>query len=329
MASNFSSRRRHLLVGGASLITLPMMSRAQRPETVRVVVGYPPGGAVDLIARKLAQKLIGVVAANIVVENKPGAAGRVGIEDVKRAAPGSSILVTPSSTMTMYPYVYRQLAYDPLTDFAPVSTVAATAFALVVGPQVPADVRNLPNLVRWSKSQGEPVPCGNAGAGSMPHFMSLTMGSALGIAIIPVPYRGGLAAVQGVAGGEIPMALAVEGTARPLTQAGKVRVLATTWERRSPFLADAPTFHEAGVPGMVQREWFGVFMPARTPPTQVRALADALGSMVTEPDVVEMWERASLGVDVSGPLGLAAEMQVESDRWERIVKESGFTPESS
>lgn len=320
--------RRRFLSYAAALPLLPAMAHAQGADTLRIVVGYQAGGTVDIVARKIAQKLAGRPGGHAIVENKTGAAGRIAADDVRKAPAGTALLVTPASTMTMYPHVYRQLSYDPFTDFVPVSTVATTAFVLAVGPQVPTDVRTLDDLTRWGKAQGAPVPCGHAGAGSMPHFMALLIARALGIAITPVPYRGGGAALQAVAAGEAPMGVGTEGAARAPAQGGRLRVLATTWDHASPFFPQAPGFRDAGMPGLDQREWFGVFAPARSSPAQVAAVADVLRALPRDADVVETWERAGLVMDVSGPAALAAAMRAEYEFWGPVVKASGFTPEA-
>jgi tripartite-type tricarboxylate transporter receptor subunit TctC len=319
------TRRRLLLA--AALAALPLRPHAQKPDALRIVCGYPPGGSVDIVARKLAEKLTGRVAHQVVVDNKPGAAGRLAVDDLKKAAPGSALLVTPASTVTMYPHVYRQLSYDPFTDLVPVSAVATSGFVLAIGPKVPAAVLTLRELTRWCRTQAEPATCGHAGNGSMRHFMLLLAAREMGIELAPIPYRGGSAAMQGAAAGEVVMAFSTESSARALHQAGKLRALATTWDWRSPFFAEVPTFLESGV-ALTQREWFGTFMPARTAESQVRSVADAIRAIVSEVDVRETWERTSLVVEANGPTALSAAMRAEHDFWGPLVRASGFTPES-
>ena len=321
------SRRSLLIAGLASLAAAPAALHAQQPDLLRIVCGYPPGGSLDIIARKLAEKLAGRAARNVVVENKPGAAGRLAVDEVKKAGPGSAMLVTPASVVTMYPHVYRQLSYDPFEDLAPVSTVASSGFALAIGPKVPGSVTTLRELVQWCRVNPALATCGHAGAGSMPHFLVLLAARELGVDLAPIPYRGGLAAMQGTAGGETAMALGTESSARALHQAGKLRIVVTAGDRRSAFFPDTPTFRESGI-ALSQREWFGTFMPARTPATQVRAMADAIRAFAQEADLRETWERNSLTVDVSGPVALAEALRAEHDFWGPVVRASGFTPES-
>lgn len=324
--------RRHfnlaLLSVGAAV---PLAPRAQpRPDLLRIVCGYPPGGSVDIVCRKLAERLGGGrYHAQVVVENKPGAAGRLAVDEVKKAAPdGGAMLVTPASVVTMYPHVYRQLSYDPFTDLSAVSSVAATGFALAVGPRVPTSVGSFEEFVRWCRANPAGAMCGNAGAGSMPHFMALLLEREARIELTHVPYRGGSAAMQGAAAGEVGAAFATEGSARALVQAGRLRVLATAGAERSPFFPLAPTFRELGLARIAQREWFGAFMPGRTPLLLAQAAADALRAVLQQSDVRDTWERAGLQVDSNGPAELQAAMRQEHDFWGPLVKASGFTPES-
>ncbi len=161
----------------------------------------------------------------------------------------------------------------------------------------------------------------------MPHFMALLAGRELGVELTPIPYRGGSASMQGAAAGETAMAMGTEGSARALHQAGKIRVRATTWDRRSPFFAQAPTFRESGI-ALGQREWFGTFLPARASDAQVRAVATAIREAVEESDVQETWARNSLIVEAAGPAALGEAMRSEHDFWGPIVRASGFTAES-
>jgi tripartite-type tricarboxylate transporter receptor subunit TctC len=309
----------------------PFAARSQaRVDTLRVVCGYPPGGSVDIVCRKLAAQLGGGrTAVHAVADNKPGAAGRVAVDDVKRApSDGSVMLVTPASVMTLYPHVYRQLSYDPFADLTPVSAVAATTFALAVGTRVPASVTNVGEFARWCRENPAAAQCGNPGAGSMPHLMALMLAREIGIEMTHVPYRGGNVAMQAVAGGEVTAALATEVSARPLAQAGKLRVIATSGTARSPAFPQAATFVEQGLPRLTQREWFGAFMPARTPAATVQAMADALNAVLQEPDVRESWERVGLLVERNSPAQLLAAMRNEHAFWGQVVLAYGFTPES-
>lgn len=326
-------RRRFLqqaLPAAIAMATLPSGARAQpMPESARILCGYPPGGAADVICRKLAQQLSGKWARSVVVENKPGAAGRVAVDAIRTSAPdGLSMLVTPGSVVTMYPHIYKNLSYDVFGDLAPVSIVGMTAFALVVGPRVPAAVRTFTDFIAWCKANTAVADCGNAGAGSFPHFMAMLMAREAGVALTHVPYRGGAVSMQAAAAGEVSAALSTESAALALSQAGKVRVLATSGPERSAFLPDAPTFRELGFANLAQREWFAAFMPAKAPASLVALVADGIRASMREADLRGVWHKAALGAESSTPQELQRALRTEFDFWGPIIRASGFTPEA-
>ncbi len=323
-------RRKFIHAFLAAGVVAPAALHAQpRTETLRILHGYSAGGSVDVVCRKLAEKLTGSYARHALVDSKPGAAGRLAIEELKHAhADGSVLLVAPASAFTLYPHVYRQLSYDVFADVTPVSTVASTGFALAVGPKVPPAIDGFEAFRKWCRADPSVAQCGNAGAGSLPHFLALLLARDTGIGFSHVPYRSGSAAMQAAAAGELAAALATEAAARPLQQAGKLRVLATSWPARSPIFPAAPSFSELGLPALAQREWFGAFMPARAPTDVVQAAADALHAALAQTDVQGTWERTGLGVESSTPAQLQTAIRREYDFWAPVVKASGFTPDS-
>jgi tripartite-type tricarboxylate transporter receptor subunit TctC len=330
MMEAVDSQRRRFAIGLlAAGVAAPLALRAQpRIDVLRIIHGYPPGGSIDIVSRALAEKLAGRYCTHAIVDNKSGAAGRIAIDEVKRArADGSVMLVAPASALTLYPHVYRQLGYDVFADLAPVSTVASTGFALAIGPRVPPSIDSFESFRQWCRTEPAAPQCGNPGAGSLPHLMCTLVAREAGIALGQVPYRGGSLAMQAAAAGEVAAALSTEASARPLQQAGKLRILATTWSERSPFFPQVPTFKELGMPALAQREWFGAFMPGRTPTVTVQSAADALRSALSDADLRETWDRAFLGVEASTPAQLQAAIRSEYEFWAPVVKASGFTPE--
>jgi len=325
--------RRRFLRAGLALPFATSLSSSLRAQpsaaTGRIICGYPPGGSVDIVCRKLAEKLTGVLAASVIVENKPGAAGRIAVEELKRAAAdGTTLLVTPASIVTMYPHIYRQLSYDPFVDLAPVSTVAVTGFALGVGSMVPESVQTPADFALWAKSNPGLASCGNAGAGSMPHFMALLLARELGVELTHVPFRGGKDAMQAVAAGQCAAALATESSALPFTQAGRMRVLATSCAERSAFLPAAPTFRECGFALLTQQEWFGAFMPAKTPAAAIEKVAAAIQAALRQPDIRDVWQKLGLTPEPMATSALQQAMRTETDFWRPIIRASGFTPEA-
>jgi tripartite-type tricarboxylate transporter receptor subunit TctC len=228
----------------------------------------------------------------------------------------------------MYPHIYKNLSYDVFNDLAPVSIVAVSSFALAVGPAMPVSVRTLDEFFAWCKANPAAAQCGNAGAGSFPHFMAMLLAREAKVELTHVPYRGGLAAMQAVAAGQVSAALATESSALALEQAGKLRVLATTGSDRSAFLPQAPTFRELGYPNLARREWFAAFMPAKTSPAVIASAAGGIRAALQEPDVRDVWQKIALSAESSTPAQLQGALRAEYDFWGPILRASGFTPEA-
>lgn len=331
--SNLTNRRHcmNTVLGAgicaAAALNWPSMLRAQtRTEPWRMLCGYPPGGSVDVVARKLSEHL---AAGAAVVDNKPGAAGRLVVDELKKAgADAPVLLVTPASVLTMYPYVFRNLSYDPQVDLTPVGIAALTGFALAVGPKVPEAVSDVASFAAWCKQHPEQAACGNAGAGSMPHFMAVILARAMRLELNHVPYRGGTAAMRAAAAGDVAAAIGTESSALALAQAGKLRVIATSGQQRSPFLAQAPSFLEQGLTGLAMQEWFGVFLPPKASAERVGAVHRLLTSALQSPAVTETWKSLALTAEPWTPEKLTRAVSTELAFWGPLIKASGFMPEA-
>lgn len=323
------SRRRCCLLAASALASPRWLLAQTRGDTGRILCGYPAGGSVDLVSRKAGEKLARGASGAFVVDNKPGAAGRLAVTELLKAAPdGRTALVTPASVLTMYPHVYAPAGYDPFADFTPVCTLAATGFVLAVGPKVPASVSDLRGFLDWCRADRARAQCGNAGAGSMPHFMALLLSREAALPMDHVPFRGGSAAMQAVAAGELGAALATESAARAMVETGRLRVLASSGGDRSAFFPQAPTFAESGLPALTQREWFGLLMPARVPRPVVEGTASVLRAAFAETDAQELLQKNALHADRLGPAELAQALRREYDFWGPLIRASGFRPES-
>jgi len=324
-----NTRRRLLTASAAafagSALPLPGLSQSL-PRNARIIVGFPAGGSSDTVARLLAERLRGVYAPQVLVENRVGGGGRLAAETVKTADPdGTSILITPASIMTIYPHVYRRLSYDSFTDYTPVTRVISFPLSFSVGPAVPASVRTLADFVPWALSQGKPIAYGTPAAGSVPHFTGVTIGRALGVPVLHVPYKGGAASIQDLLGGQIPCAINV--ISEPLQHhlAGKLRILGQTGPQRSPHVPDVPTFVEAGFRDVAIREWFGAFLPARTPANIVAALSTALRDAVRSKEILDGFARFAFEAESDSPADFAREVRSMHDTWGPIIKSTGFT----
>ena len=314
--------------GTAALSSFAPLAHAQAPlELARIISGFPPGGTIDVLARRTADKLRGQYATSMVVENKPGAAGQIGVITLKDANPdGSALLLTPSSMLSIYPYTYPKLQYK-LDDVAPVSLGAFINHGLAVGPGVPAEVKTLKDFLAWSKANPTKANFGSPGAGSMPHMIGILLGKFTGVDLRHVPYRGSVPGVQDLLGGQIASFCGPIGDYLPHVKTGKLRVLAISGKGRSPFLPDAPTLRELGYP-LTVREWYGFFVPGKTPSALVRRASEYLQRALAQPDMVEFGKGFGLEVQPSSSAGLAELLKADADEWRRLIKQVGFTAES-
>ena len=321
------TRRSFTVATAATLAAAPFASLAQQLETARVLVGFPAGGTVDALARRLAERMRGTYARNVVVENKPGAGGRLAAEELKRsAADGTTLLVTPAAMITLYPHLYAKLGYG-IDDVTPVAGAANVAFALGVGPAVPESVRTARDFVAWAKANPGKGSYGSPGAGSPPHMVAALLAKETGVELTHVPYRGSAPGIQDLLGGQIPAFSSPVGDYLPHVKAGRLRVLATSGPNRSRFLPDVPTYTEQGLAALEQTEWYGVFMPAKVPAETVQRAAAAIRDAMTAPDAAEAFAQFGLEPAFQSSADLARAVKTENAAWGPIVKRVGFTPE--
>lgn len=311
-------------LGAAS--TLPGLAAAQPvPGNAIVTVPFPAGGTTDVLARILADKLRGSYARSVTVDNRAGAGGRIGIAHAKGAATnGSAMLVVPASMMALYPHVFKDMPYNPLTDFVPVGRLCATSFMAVVGPAVPEQVKTLADFVAWCNADPSRAMYGSPSMGSTPHLLAASMGPSMKVPFTHVPYNGGAPTIAALLGGQVPLAFLVYTDARAHKESGKVRVLATSGPQRSPFLPEVPTVREAGFPALEVEEWFGVFVPARTRAEQVAALSKAVNDALSSAEMAEMMGKQALLPLKDSPQAFAAALRSDHDMWARAVKSVGF-----
>jgi len=326
--------RRHFvqLIGtsATSLSLAPLGVLAQGIDQVRILYGFPAGSSGDSVARRVGEKLAGTAYTRnaAVVENKPGASGRIALETLKTApADGSVLAMAPVSAMANYPFIYPRLAYDP-KDFAPVSIAAIAHHGLAVGPLVPASVKTVRDFLAWSKGNTAQAHYGSPGAGSTPHFLGALLGLNSGTELRHVPYRGSVPGVVDVVGGQIAAMVTTHGDFLQNHRAGKLRILGTSGPRRSPFVPEVPTFAEQGFPELTTEEWFGFYAPARTPADVVAAANAAITGALKDKAVQD-------GVLAVGliPHGSSIEEMVrwqrsEVEAWRPLIRKIGFTAES-
>jgi tripartite-type tricarboxylate transporter receptor subunit TctC len=325
-------KRRHtlrMLGAAAGGLAAPSLVRAQEPlDSLKILVGFPPGGSADVVSRHLIEKLVPAgYARSAIVDNRPGAAGRIAIDALKASLPdGRTLLLTPASTVTVYADIYRQLSYNPFTDLAPVSLAATFVHGFAVGPMVPAEVKTLAQFADWTKANPTKASCGNPGEGSFPHFLTLVLAKALGAPIQPVPYRGGAPALADMLAGQLAALMLPDGSFLPYTKDNRMRVLATSGETRSPFYPDVPTFAEQGVKELVVTEWFGLFAPGATPAALVSRASEAIGKVIAAKEIAEAFAKLGMVPKADKPAELAALIKTEAATWGPIIRSTGFKP---
>ena len=321
--------RRSFALGllGASTLGLPALAQPLA-KPARILVGFPPGGSADLVGRALAQHLNGY-ASSVIVDNKPGAGGRIAIEALKVGEPdGSTLLVTPGSMMVVYPHIYRKLSYDPLRDVVPVATVAAAQFVIAVGPMVPAQVTTLAQFIDWCRQNPSQATYGSSGAGSIPHFTGVALGKAAKLDWMHVAYKGAAPAMNDLLGGQVAANVGVLSNTLPHVQSGKLRALAVSGPTRSTLLPQVPTLAELGHADAQATEWFGVFLPAKASADTVQKLRQSIREALKAKGLIDALAKASFEpANPEGAADLGRILRSDLARWGDVVKSSGFTPE--
>jgi tripartite-type tricarboxylate transporter receptor subunit TctC len=304
---------------------------AQALDQVKILYGFPAGSAGDICARRVGDRFAGTpyTKNGAVVENKPGAGGRIALDLLKTApADGSVLAMTPFSMLALYPHIYTKLAYDAMNDFVPVGTASLIHHGLAVGPLVPASVKTVKDFLAWAKANPNAANYGSPGAGSTPHFIGALLGLNNSVELKHVPYRGSVPGVTDVTGGQIAAMVTPHGDFVPNHKAGKMRILATSGKSRSPFVPDVATFAEQGFPELTVEEWFGFCAPAKTPASTVALANAAINAAIKDKAVLEAFNVVGLIPFGGTPEEMGRSLKVEFDRWGPLIKKVGFTAES-
>jgi tripartite-type tricarboxylate transporter receptor subunit TctC len=311
------------LLGLLGAVALSTSALAQNDKPIRVLVGFPPGGSADVIARLLAEKLPAQLGGQpVVVDNKPGAAGRIAIEQLKAApADGQTLIIMPSGPVVLFPHVFRKLSYDPVKDLAPVSQLASFQFCVVSGPKTGA--KTMAELVAKAKADPSSATYGSSGNGTVPHFLGLMVGDAAGIEFQHIPYQGGAPAMQALLGGHIGYTMDVVTEALEQHRNGKARIIAVAGATRAPQLPDVPTLREQGV-AMDATAWFAMYGPGGLPREQAQRLSAAVQAVMKDKTLTD--RMVALGLDPIGstPDQLAAVQRADFAKWAAPVQKSGF-----
>jgi tripartite-type tricarboxylate transporter receptor subunit TctC len=295
------------------------------PRQITIVVSFPAGGGTDLFARVFAQKLGPALATNVIVDNRPGAAGTVGNAIVVRAAPtGQTLLFTPSN-LAMAPAIYKNLPYDTARDLAPIIMTARIAFVLVVHPSVPA--RSVKDLLALAKAKPGALDYGSSGAGSPPYFAMELLKSRAGVSINHIPYKGAGPILTALLSGEVQTTFLIPPLAVQYMRSGRLRGLAVSTPERSPALPELPALREAGVPGFEVTQWHGFFAPAKTPAAIVNRLNAEVGKALASPEIKERLAAEGAAIAGGSPTDLGTFLAAELKLWSDLAQQLGLKPE--
>ncbi len=321
-------KRRALLTGAAALVLSPHLLAQTTNKNLKIIVPFPAGGGTDVLARIIAEKLRGNYAPVVLVENRVGASGRTGVEAVKNAEPdGTTLLFTPDFLLTVYPHAFKKLSYDPLRDFTPVALVARSALGLAAGPGLPSSVTSVGQYIEWARENPKHAFIADTSPGGTPHFVTVMLSQASGVALTPVHYKGGAPALQDLVGGQVPVSVNPLSELLPQLKGGKIRILAVTSPERSKFLPDVPTMKESGYPSIAFSAWLGFFAPARLPQDVVKRLANGIADATAYGETQQSILKFAMEPAAMTPVGFAAQLKADLERWGPIVKASGFSAE--
>ena len=296
-------------------------------KPVRIVVAYPPGGGIDVMARQFAEKLTGMWGQPVIVENKPGANTILATETVAKSAPdGYTVLLTTDATFSINPHLYAKLPYDAQRDFIPVTMLVLLQQLLVANPSLPANT--LQELIALAKAKPGSINYASYGSGSQPHLSGEMLKYKAGIDLVHVPYKGISLAVPAVMAGEVQLTFAGIATSMPQLKSGRIKALAIGGPKRSPLLPQVPTFAELGYPEVETHAWFGLFLPTGSPREAVNRIYQDTRKIIEEPEFRQK-QLIDKGYDVVGssPEEFATYIKKDSAARARAVRISGAKAE--
>jgi tripartite-type tricarboxylate transporter receptor subunit TctC len=305
-----------------ALFTLSLATGAQAQQT-RIFAGFPPGGAVDALARIFSEKLAESLGRPVIVENRTGALGQVAAMELLKSAPdGNTLLVSTDSGLTLWPHTVKAPAYDTMRDFVPVAHVGSYDSALAVGPNVRA--KDLREWIAFAKAEPKNAVYGSPGAGSNQHFLGFILGQAVGVPLAHVAYRGVQPTVTDLLGGQIPAVILPYAQMLPHIKSGKIRILAHSGGQRAAAAPDVPTFKELGYPALEISGWYLIVAPAGTPDEIVKRYHGVFAQAMRTQAVRDRMKALDLEIREMAPAEIAAKLKAEHARWRPIVAASGF-----
>ncbi|HZM46663.1 MAG TPA: tripartite tricarboxylate transporter substrate binding protein [Burkholderiales bacterium] len=315
-----------LLCGAILALATPVNAQQYPTRPVRFVVPFPPGGSVDTLARTIGPRLAEALGQQIVVDNRPGGNGNIGMEVVAQARPdGHTLVLAYIANLAIFPSLSAKLPFDPVKDYAPVTQVASSPNVLTAHPSVPA--KNLKELVALVKAKPGQVNFASTGIASVGHLTGELLNNLAGMKMTHVPYKGGGQAIIDLVGGHVQVMFSGFSAAMPHIKSSKIRALAVTGPKRSPALPDVATISEQGFPGVEATAWYGVLAPAKTPQPIVARLHDEVIKILKVPDVVQKLDGLGFEIVGSQPAEFGAYIKSEIKKWAKVVQASGAKAE--
>jgi len=292
-------------------------------KLIRIIIGYPPGGSLDIAARVIAAKLSERVGRPVIVENRPGAASIIGVDAIAKAAPdGYTIGLATSGALTITPNVRTDMPYNTLTDLAPIAVAFHNPLILVANPSFGA--KNMAELIALAKADPGKIIFGSAGNGTTMHLAGALLNVMAGTELVHAPYKGANPAANDVVGGHIPIAILDVATTRDFINQGRLNALATMGAKRTLLAPDVPTIGESGVPGYAVTTWLAVIAPARMPPAIIRLLNSHLVAILGMPDARERFITLGLEPAPGTPEELGSLIKTELAQWSKLIRDSGI-----
>lgn len=312
-----------MLLGSLLALSMSMALAQTYPNRpVKLIAPFAPGGFTDVVARILGQRLSIALGQQFVVENKAGAGSTIGTDFVAKAAPDGYTLVIVSTTHVISPWIYKNLPYDPIKSFTPVTKLVDSAYVLLVNPKLPA--RNVKEFIALSKAAPDTIHYASSGNGSSQHLMGGLFVSMSGAKLVHVPYKGSSGATTDLIAGVVESSFAGVPNALAQVPQGRLKALAVTTAKRIPQLPDVPTMQEAGVPGYAASVWLALLAPAGTPPDIVAKLNTEVAKAMNSPETKKALYIAGVEASLSSPEAMSQYMVQELDRWGKVVKDAGI-----
>lgn len=315
-------RRRHIVGTLAVAVAASAIPTLAQAAPIKILVGFPPGGSADATARLIAEKLTASLGSPVIVENRPGAGGRIATQAIKDAAPdGNTLMLVPMAVMVVQPVVFKSIKYDTTKDFTPIGNAATFPLALATGPATPA--KDVAELIAWIKANPTLANYGSPATGSLPHFLGEMLGQAAGVKMQHVPYQGGAPLMTALLGGQLPMGFDTPLEFAENHRAGKLRIQAISSAQRMAQFPDVPTMREAGI-NIDASAWFGIFGPAGMPAARVEQLSSQLQAALRQAEVVAKLNNLGLTAAPESSSEMARRMAADKARWEPVIKATGF-----